>query len=43
MTALYGISVQAAFDGETWTPAAQRKALHDVIRPLLPALVLPDA
>ena len=41
MTALYGIAVQAAFDGETWTPAAQRQALHDVIRPLLPALVAP--
>jgi AcrR family transcriptional regulator len=42
LTALYGIAVQAAFDRETWTPAAQRAALHDVIRPLLPALVLPD-
>ncbi len=42
MTALYGIAVQAAFDRDAWTPAVQRAALHDVIRPLLPNLVLPD-
>lgn len=40
MTALYGIAVQAAFDRETWTPAVQRAALHEVIQPLLPNLVL---
>ncbi len=38
MTALYGIAVQAAFDRETWTPEAQRTALHEVISPLLPRL-----
>ena len=42
MTALYGIAVQAIFDRDAWTPAAQRAALHEVIRPLLPNLVLPD-
>jgi AcrR family transcriptional regulator len=42
MTTLYGIAVQAAFDRDAWTPAVQRAALHEVIRPLLPTLVLPD-
>ncbi|MGE0665419.1 MAG: TetR/AcrR family transcriptional regulator [Sphingomonadales bacterium] len=35
MTTLYGIAVQAAFDREYWTPAAQRAALHDVLKPAL--------
>jgi AcrR family transcriptional regulator len=43
MTALYGIAVQAAFDPEAWTPAAQRAALHEVIQPLLSALALSEA
>ena len=42
MTAIYGVAVQAAFDRDAWPPAVQRAALHEVIRPLLPNLVLPD-
>ncbi|MEN3975467.1 TetR/AcrR family transcriptional regulator [Emcibacter sp. SYSU 3D8] len=41
MTTLYGIAVQAAFDRESWTPAAQRAALHDVLQPVFD--LIPEA
>lgn len=35
MTTIYGIAIQAAFDSEFWTPAAQRAALDEVLQPVL--------
>jgi AcrR family transcriptional regulator len=38
MTTIYGIAIQAAFDDEFWTPAAQRQALREVLQPVFALL-----
>lgn len=38
MTTIDGIAVEAMFDPDYWTPARQRRHLHDVIATVLPAI-----